>query len=83
MYVSDGYVDFTVEGSRARLAVGETLYITSGRPFSFQFASKLAKAYFFCNGGGLSELLCRAGKEVEWDASEYSRFEKELRYTLS
>jgi quercetin dioxygenase-like cupin family protein len=93
VHVSDGYVDFTVEGSRTRLAVGETLYIPSGTPFSFQFASKLAKAYFFCNGGGLSELLCRAGreytpplipgKEMESDASELSRFEKELRYMLS
>lgn len=93
MYVSDGYVDFTIGGSKTRLAVGETLYIPSKTPFNFQFTSKLAKAYFFCNGGGLSELLCRVGreytpplipgKEMEWDVRELSRFEKELGYTLS
>lgn len=92
VHISDGYVDFTVEGSRTRLAVGETLYIPSGTPFGFQFASKLAKAYVFCNGG-LSELLYRVGreytpplipgKEAEWDVRELSRFEKELGYTLS
>jgi hypothetical protein len=93
VYVSDGYVDFTTGGSKTRLAVGETLYIPSKTPFNFQFTSKLAKAYFFCNGGGLSELLCRVGreytpplipgKEMEWDVRELSRFEKELGYTLS
>ena len=91
--VVDGYLDFTVDGSTARLAGGETLFIPAGTEFSFKFASNLAKAYVFSNGGGLVELICKLGKEytlplitekeMEWDAHKLSNSAEELGYSLS
>ena len=91
--VTDGHIDFAIEGSMARLAAGETLFIPSGTVFSFRFASKLAQAYIFSNGGGLVELMIKLGKEyapplipekeMDWDSSGLSRFENELGYTLA
>jgi quercetin dioxygenase-like cupin family protein len=63
--IADGYVDFTVQGSTARLSAGETLFIPAGTEFSFIFTSRLSKAYVFSNGGGLVELMAKLGTEYE------------------
>lgn len=85
-------MNFTVQGSTARLSVGETLFIPASTEFNFTFTSILAKAYVFSNRGGFVELMAKLGteyepalipeKETDWDTSRLSAFEKELGYTL-
>lgn len=83
-HVADGYLDFSLSGSKeqTRLGVGETVYIPAGTSFRFDFASKFAKVYVFANGTGIVKLLCSLGKLYpgtippeteetwEWDAAK-------------
>ena len=90
--VADGKVEFTVAGATAQLAAMETLFIPARTEFSFKFASKFAKAYVFSNGGGLVELLCKAGREYDGpvipeksdgEIAPFSGLEKELAFRMS
>ena len=93
LQVVDGYIKFTTEDSTARLSAGETVFIPAGAEFSLKFASRLAKAYVFLNGGGLVELMTKLGqeyasslipeKEKEWDTSKLASLDKEFGYKLS
>ena len=91
--VVDGYFEFAIESSTARLTAGKTVFIPAGAEFNLKSASRLAKAYVFSNGGGLAELMTRFGNEYasslipekgkEWDTSKLAILEEEFGYTLS
>ena len=87
--VVDGRVEFTIDSSStARLSSGESIYIPRQTAFRIRFTSKFAKAYAFSNGGGIVELLCKAGQEYDgavipekvqqWDAARLSALCQEL-----
>lgn len=90
--MSDGTVDFVLDGARASLNVGETVYIPSGTTFKFDFTSRFAKVYVFSNGAGLNELYPRLGEKYqgevipekagEWDAKKLDDFQAEFGYKL-
>lgn len=91
--VADGTINFTVDGARGALGVGETLFIPAGMEWNFDFASSLAKMYVFANDGGLVELLCKLGtdyaapvlpgKALEWDRTSLSTFQQEFGYVMT
>ncbi|KAJ9608055.1 hypothetical protein H2200_007043 [Cladophialophora chaetospira] len=61
--VADGVIEFAVSGEdKANLHVGETIYIPKGTSFGLKIKSRFAKAYVFVSGGGLVDLLRKAGK---------------------
>ena len=62
--IADGSIEFVVRGEeKASLHVGETIYIPKDTAFSIKIRSKIAKAYVFASGGGIVDLLRKAGKQ--------------------
>lgn len=90
--VSDGAIEFTVNGSQTILSTGETIFIPQGTTFKFHFAARFAKTYVFSNGAGLNELLPKLGTNYEetlppekagrWDPERLEELKGEFRYKL-
>jgi len=90
--VAQGKISFTVAGKTAVLSEFETLFIPAGTEFSFNYSSRLAKAYVFANGGGLVEVFLKLGKdyapalmpetEEALDISSLPDLERELSFRL-
>jgi len=98
--VVDGSLEFTVDlgdghsARRSTLTAAETLYLPAGTRFSIHIASRYAKAYVFCDQGGLVELVNRIGEQYDWmfvpekdlqwsgEKLEDTKLQQELGYTL-
>ena len=91
--VSDGAVEFRVSGQdKAVLQVGETIYIPKGTAFGVNIKTRYAKMYVFASGGGLADVLCKAGKtyhqsvppaKVEsWEKADLEALQTEVGFHL-
>lgn len=64
IHVVAGKVKVVVDGLSTVLQTGELIYVPKASAWSFEIASRFAKFYVFCNGGGLVEMLRDSG--VSW-----------------
>ena len=91
--VASGSIEVTIRGEgKAVMNVGETIYIPKAAAFNLEFKSRYAKTYVFVSGGGLVELLCKAGKPYQqtippekpgdWEVDDLKRFVGEIGFEL-
>lgn len=82
-HVSEGNIEFHIDGSSTNLHAGELVYIPKDIAFRFKIISRFAKMYCFCNGGGVIELLQQLGMDYDipvipekaepWNGEELSK----------
>lgn len=90
--ISDGSMDFVVDGAEAHLTAGETLFVPANSKFRFSYVGRFAKAYLFSNGGGLIDILDRVGEQytpplipetlISYDSSRVHELQEELGFVL-
>ncbi|KAL2811623.1 RmlC-like cupin domain-containing protein [Aspergillus granulosus] len=64
-HITEGTIEFHVDGALVTLTAAETLYVPKGSSFGLCYRSRYAKAYVFASGEGLVEFFLRAGKEYQ------------------
>ena len=64
--IAAGSIGVTINGREtAEMHEGETIYVPKDTSFYLKFKSRYAKVHVFVGGGGLVDLLCRAGKPFQ------------------
>lgn len=94
IYVDTGLVKLLIDGINIILTAGETTFVPSNAPWSFDFESVYAKIYIFANGGGIGEILTsvgtkyelaaipQIGDEVSWDENKLKGLESQLEFSM-
>jgi hypothetical protein len=92
--VAAGSVEFSVaQQDKATLQVGETIYIPKNTSFAINIKSRYAQIYVFVSGGGLVDLLHKAGKPYaqtiapekpdSWERKDLEVLQQEVGFQLS
>ena len=91
--VADGSIEVEISGQgKAVMQVGETIYVPKSTAFNLNIKSRYAKVYVFANGGGLIDLLRKAGKPFQqsipperaekWETADLQRLEGGIGFKL-